>query len=57
MLNKGTFPDHFKTKEMCVKALEIGPWFLKYIPDQYNTKGMCEKAVENESENLEFVPD
>ena len=30
-------PDHFKTQEMCEKAVENNPYMQEYVPDQCNT--------------------
>ena len=50
-------PDCFKTKDMCIKTLEVGLWILYDIPDNLKTEEMCNKAVENDSSSLQFVPD
>ena len=34
----GHVPDHFKTPEMCTRALEACPWSLEYIPDWFVTQ-------------------
>ena len=31
-------PEHLKTSEMCIKALEIDPWRLYNIPDKLKTQ-------------------
>ena len=38
-------PDHFKTQEMCNKAVHIEPNLLTYIPDCLKTQEMCNEAV------------
>ena len=50
-------PDHFKTEEMCKKAVEQASWQLENVPDQFKTQKMCEKAVEDEPHSLIFVRD
>ena len=45
-------PNHFKTQEMCEKAIEEDPWALRFIPDHFKTKNICEKSVEDESKPL-----
>ena len=49
--------DHFKTKELCIKALEVDPWSLHDIPDYLKTQEMCDKAVKDDPSSLQFVPD
>ena len=39
-----THPDHYKTQEMCKRAVEKYPWCLN--PHQYKTQEMCEKIFE-----------
>ena len=50
-------PDHFKTQEMCIKAVEAYPEQLHFVPDQYKTKEMCERAFEENPYTLEDIPD
>ena len=50
-------PDHFKTEEMCIKALEAAIWQLKDVPDHFKTQEMCIKAVEVDPWQLGDVPD
>ena len=38
--------DHFKTQEMCNKAVEKDPCSLSEVPDNFKTEEMCNKAVE-----------
>ena len=38
-------PDRFKTEEMCIEAVEVFPWQLKYVPDKFKTQDMCNEAV------------
>ena len=38
-------PDHFKTQEMCIKAVEVDPWELGNIPDTFKAQKICNKAV------------
>ena len=35
---KGHVPDHFKTQEMCTRALEVCPWSLEHILDCFVTQ-------------------
>ena len=49
--------DHFKTKEMCEKAVEACLWSLEYVPDNLKTQGMCKKAVEKDPRMVMHVPD
>ena len=37
--------DHFKTEDMCNKAVRRGPYTLRYAPDHLKTQEMCDKAV------------
>ena len=39
-------PDHFKTLEMCNKAVEAGPCLLKFVPTHFRTH--CLKIVEKQ---------
>ena len=50
-------PDHLKTKKMCEKAVEAGPWLLYHVPDCFKTEKMCERAVAKSLWALEYVPD
>ena len=38
-------PDHFKTEEMCKKAVCRKPYTLRYVSDHLKTKEMCDEAV------------
>ena len=38
-------PDHFKTQEMCIKAVEEYPWDLDNVPDHSKTHKMCKEKV------------
>ena len=56
-------PDHFKTQERCIKAVEEDPWQLldvpctvDYVPDQYKTQEKCDDAVRIRPWLLEYVP-
>ena len=42
---------------MCIKALKVDPWQLKFVPDYLKTQKMCDKTVKDDSYSLEFVPD
>ena len=50
-------PDHFKTPDMCSKAVLMNPWTLKYVPDHLKTQEMCDEVVAHNLSNLRFVPD
>ena len=50
-------PDCFKTQEMCIKAVEVDPSFLRLVPDHFKTQKMCDDAVWGNSFSLQFVPD
>ena len=49
--------DHFKTQEMCEKAIEEDPWQLKDVLDCFKTQKMCNKAVRYYLFSLQFDPD
>ena len=49
-------PNHFKTEEMCIKALEVDPWRLYDIFDNLKTSKVCNKAVEDDPFLLQYVP-
>ena len=42
-----SFPDQYKTQEMCDKAVSEDPFSLGYCPDKYITQKMCDEAVAN----------
>ena len=42
---------------MCIKALEVGTWKLKYVPDHFKTQKMCDDAVWGGFFSLQYVPD
>ena len=48
-------PDHFKTPDMCSKAVRMNPWPLKYVPDHLKTQDMCDEVVAHNLSNLRFV--
>ena len=48
-------PDHFKTQEMCDKAVTGNPYMLGHIPDHFKTQAMCTKAVEEDLSLLRHV--
>ena len=50
-------PNHFRTQEMCERAVEENIWSVVYVPDQYKTQEMCDKAVEEYLRLLKYVPD
>ena len=42
---------------MCIKALGVDPWQLKYVPDHFKTQEMCDKAVSDYHFSLRLVLD
>ena len=48
--------NHFKTQEVCIKAVEKEPWQLKNVPDCLKTQEMCDKAVRDYLFSLRLVP-
>ena len=50
-------PDHFRTKETCIKGVEVDPWQLYYVHDHFKTQEMCDDAVWRDPFSLQFVPD
>ena len=38
-------PVHFKTQELCERAVEEGLYMLMFVPDHFKTKRICERAV------------
>ena len=34
-------PDHLKTQESCIEAVEKCIWLLQYVPDHFKTQEMC----------------
>ena len=53
----GDFPDCFKTKRMCERAVEDEPNTLEYVPDHPKTEEMRKEAVCREPFTLIHVPD
>ena len=49
--------DHFKTLEICEKAVEDDPWQLKYAPDHLKIQEICNGAVRDDPSSLRYVPD
>ena len=49
--------DHFKTQELCIKAIEIDPWQLKDVLDHFKTQEMYDDAVWRDAFSLQYVPD
>ena len=41
---------------ICIKALEVGLWLLKYVPDRFKTREMCDDVVQKRSRLLRYVP-
>ena len=41
-------PDHFKTQDMCNKAVKENPCSLEHVPDHFKTQEICNKAVEED---------
>ena len=54
-LVKPYVPDHYKTKEMCDKAIIGNGGILGFIPDFYKNQKTCGKAVGNYSHAFRFV--
>ena len=50
-------PDHFKTQDMCIKALEADLWSLYDVPDHLKTQSMCDDAIKDDPSSPQFVPD
>ena len=50
-------PDHPKTMEMCVQAIEEDSWSLRFTPDCLKTQDICFKAVFKETSLLEKILD
>ena len=50
-------PEHFKTQEMCNKAVAEFSCALKYVPDHLKTQEMCSHAVSNNPYMLRHAPD
>ena len=50
-------PDHFKTQEICIKAVEVDPCLLEDVPDHLKTQEICNEAVSIYPYLLEHVPD
>ena len=42
---------------MCIKALGVDPWQLKYVSDHFKTQEMCDKAVRDYLFSLRLVLD
>ena len=40
--------DHFKSKEIFLKAVRTEPGSLECVPDRLKTQEMCDKAVEKD---------
>ena len=51
------FPHHFKTQEMCERAVENEPEMLEYVPDCFKTEEICKEAVHREPYALGHIPD
>ena len=49
--------DHFKTQDMCNKAIDKDLWSLAEVPEHFKTQEMCNKAVEKDPYSLAEVPD
>ena len=54
---KNMSPDHFKTQEMCIEAVQIELNFLTRVPDPFKTQEMCNEAVRNKPYTLRYDPD
>ena len=48
---------HFKTQEMCNKAVEVVPCTLLYVPVHFRMQEVYKKAIEVNSYTLGHVPD
>ena len=53
----GYVPDHFKTQEMCNKAVNIKSLLLVHVPGSFKTQEMCIKVVEADPLSLVNVLD
>ena len=52
-------PDHFKTQEMCIKAvgaMRNKPW-LSFVPEQYITQEVCNEVVYTMLKVFCWIPD
>ena len=51
-------PEEFRTRAVCVKAVERNIWFFNTIPDEFKTREMCERVIESgHSLLLDYLPD
>ena len=50
------FADHFKTQEICIKAIEKTSLHLEIVLEKYNTQEICDKAVRKIPCLLKEVP-
>ena len=50
-------PDHFKTRDMCNKAVKEDPFSLMHVPDHFKTQDVCTEVVEKYPILLTCVPD
>ena len=51
------FSNHFKTQEMCIKAVEEYPWDLGNVPDHSRTQKICKKVVSEDPYSLQYLSD
>ena len=50
-------PDRFKTREMCINAVEVDPWQFHDVPYHFKTQEMCDGVVRDDPFSLQFVLD
>ena len=50
-------PDHFKTEEMCNRAVYDCPWMLGEVSDHLKTREICNEAVGRHLCLLEHISD
>jgi DNA gyrase subunit A len=50
------FPAKRKTAELCLEAIKLEGWALKYVPAQLKTAELCLEAVKQNGKALEYVP-
>ena len=47
--------NHFKSQEMCFKAVKEDPKDLDIVPDHFKTQEMCDKTVSEDHYYLQYV--
>lgn len=50
------FADHFKTQEICIKAIEKTSLHLEIVLEKHNSQEICDKAVRKIPCLLKEVP-